>query len=231
MSFQGFPKDSLKFLSQIRENNTKEWFEANRYRYESLIKEPSASFVVEMGEHLQALVPTITARPKVNGSLFRIYRDIRFSKDKTPIKSKVGVIFWQGNHIRMQSSCFYLHFSPKELLLASGIRTFDPDLLSAYRDYIKVDEHREGLHNILEDLRDKGYIIEEPGYKRLPKTFDKTITHEYLAKMKAVAVFHSIKASTISNKQLIPELYKHYEQFLPLQQWLYEMTLTKSSES
>jgi len=227
MAFTHYPKETLPFLKSIQKNNNKEWFDAHKEEYIAYILEPSRAFVEEMGEHIQALVPTINAIPKVNQSLFRIYRDIRFSKDKTPIKSKIGVIFWQGNHIRMQSSCFYLHFSPQELLLASGIRTFDPDLLSAYRDYIKVDAHRESLHNILEKLTNMGYKVSEPEYKRLPKVFDKEITHEYLAKMKAVAVFHSLSAKTISQKSFIPELYSHYEHFLPLQEWLYEMTLTK----
>lgn len=231
MSFIHYPKETIPFLKSIQKNNNKEWFEAHKDEYTRFILEPSRAFVEEMGEHLQALVPTINAIPKINQSLFRIYRDTRFSKDKTPIKSKIGVIFWQGKHIRMQSSCFYLHFSPKELLVASGIRTFDPDLLAAYRDYVKVDQHREELHNILEKLKESGYIVEEPGYKRLPKGFDKEMSLEYLARMKAVAVYHTAKASTISSKQLIPELYRHYEQFLPLQQWLYEMTLTKKERT
>ncbi len=227
MSFVHYPKESIPFLKSIQKNNNKEWFEAHKEEYTQYILEPSRAFVEEMGEHLQALVPTINAIPKINHSLFRIYRDTRFSKDKTPIKSKIGVIFWQGKHIRMQSSCFYLHFSPKELLVASGIRTFDPDLLAAYRDYIKVDQHREELHAILERLKEQGYVIEEPYYKRLPRGFDKAMSHAYLARMKSVAVYYTTKASTISCKQFIPELYRHYEQFLPLQQWLYAMTLTK----
>ena len=230
MTFSHYPKESIPFLKAIQKNNNKEWFEAHRDDYISYILEPSRAFVEEMGEYLQALVPTINAIPKINQSLFRIYRDVRFSKDKTPIKSKIGVIFWQGTHIRMQSSCFYLHFSPQELLIASGIRTFDPDLLAAYREYIKVDVNRETLDAILTELKEKGYRIEVPGYKRLPKGFDKEISLEYLTRMKAVAVFHSLPASTISKKGFIFELFKHYEQFLPLQQWLYEMTLTKKDE-
>ncbi len=230
MPFEHFPKATLPFLKSIEKNNTKEWFDAHKDDYTDYILEPSRAFVEEMGEHLQALVPTINAIPKINQSLFRIYRDTRFSKDKTPIKSKIGIIFWQGSDIRMQSSCFYLHFSPKELLIASGIRTFDPDLLAAYRDYIKVDKNRETLHHILEELKTKGYTVEEPHYKRLPNGFSKELSLEYLARMKAVAVYHKEKASLISDKKLIPELYRHYENFLPLQQWLYTMSLTKTSD-
>jgi len=231
MSFIHYPKETIGFLKSIQKNNNKEWFDEHKDEYTKFILEPSRAFVEEMGEHLQALVPTINAIPKINQSLFRIYRDIRFSKDKTPIKSKIGVIFWQGSHIRMQSSCFYLHFSPKELLIASGIRTFDPDLLAAYREYIKVDKNREELHEILEVLRESGYVVSEPEYKRLPRGFDKEMSLEYLARMKALAVFHTLKASTIASKQFIPELYRHYEQFLPLQQWMYAMTLTKKEAS
>jgi len=227
MSFTHYPKETIPFLRAIQQNNNKEWFEEHKEEYQRFVLEPSRAFVEEMGEHLQALVPTINAIPKINHSLFRIYRDTRFSKDKTPIKSKIGVIFWQGQHIRMQSSCFYLHFSPKELLLAAGIRTFDPDLLAAYRDYIKDEKKREELHHILEALMGKGYVIQEPEYKRLPRGFEKDMSYEYLARMKAVAVFHTLRASTISKKAFIPELYSHYEEFLPLQQWLYAMTLTK----
>lgn len=230
MSFVHYPKESISFLKSIQKNNTKEWFEAHKEEYIKYILEPSRDFVEEMGEHLQALVPTINAIPKINQSLFRIYRDTRFSKDKTPIKSKIGVIFWQGTHIRMQSSCFYLHFSPQELLIAAGIRTFDPDLLAAYRDYIKVQSHREALHEILEALKEKGYVVEAPHYKRLPRGFEKDISLEYLTRMKAVAVYQSLKPSTIYSKQFIPILYTHYEQFLPLQQWLYEMSLTRKED-
>ena len=230
MPFEHFPKEAIPFLKSIEQNNTKEWFEAHKDGYTRYILEPSRAFVEEMGEHLQALVPTINAVAKINHSLFRIYRDTRFSKNKTPIKTKIGIIFWQGSDIRMQSSCFYLHFSPKELLVASGIRTFDPDLLAAYRDYIKVDKNRETLHNILEKLKTDGYTVEEPQYKRLPNGFSKEMSLEYLARMKAVAVYHTEKASLISDKKLIPELYRHYENFLPLQQWLYAMSLTKTSD-
>jgi len=227
MSFEHFPKEALPFLKSIEKNNTKEWFEAHKDEYTRYILEPSRAFVEEMGEHLQALVPTINAVPKINHSLFRIYRDTRFSKNKSPIKTRIGIIFWQGRDIRMQSSCFYLHFSPKEMTIASGIRTFDPDLLSAYRYYIRVDEHRETLHRILKGLEEKGYTIEPPHYKRLPRGFTKEMSHEYLARMQAVAVYHSVPPSLISDKKLIPVLFKHYEDFLPLQQWLYRMTLTK----
>ncbi len=227
MAFSGFPKESITFLNKIRKNNTKEWFEAHRESYEKLIKEPSIDFVIEMGEHLQALVPTITAKPKVNGSLFKIYRDIRFSKDKTPIKSRIGIIFWQGRGKRMQSSSFYMHFSPDELFFAAGIRGFSRDTLSAYRDYIKDDRKREALAQILVEMDDKGYSIPAPRYKRVPREFDEDISYKFLTKFDAMYAYKLFEPSEVLfEEKLVDVAYKIYENLLPLQQWVYEMTLT-----
>lgn len=227
MHFTGFPKESITFLNAIRQNNNKAWFEAHKDAYETLIKAPSAAFVVEMGEHLQALVPTIKAKPKVNGSLFRIYRDIRFSKDKTPIKSRIGVIFWQGSGKRMQSSSFYLHFSPDELFFAAGIRGFSKETLAAYRNYIKDDDHRESLAEILDTMKTKGYSLPIPKYKRVPKEFDDAISHIALTKFDAMYAYKEMALDeSLFSEAFVDKAYAIYEDLFPLQQWVYEMTLT-----
>jgi uncharacterized protein (TIGR02453 family) len=185
-----------------------------------------------MGEHLQALVPTIKAIPKVNKSLFKIYRDIRFSKNKTPIKSRIGVIFWQGVGKRMQSSCFYLHFSPDELFFATGIRGFSRDTLYGYRDYIKDDNKREELARILEDIKAKGYNIPQPKYKRVPREFEDDLTHIELTKYDALYAYKEVKPELILNgDEFVDMAYKIYEDMLNLQQWIYELTLTVGDEN
>jgi len=123
LNFSGFDEKALPFLESIRQNNNKEWFEAHRDEYEKYILEPSRAFVDEFGEHLMALEPSINFSPKINKSLFRIYRDTRrMGAIKVPLKHRIGVIFWQGAGSRMQSSSFYLHFSPDELFVAAGVR-------------------------------------------------------------------------------------------------------------
>ncbi len=229
--FHGFPKKSLEFLDSIASNNTKEWFELHKEEYVRLILEPSRSLVVELGEHIQALVPTINAIPKVNGSLFRIYRDTRFSKNKTPIKSRIGVIFWQGHAKRMSSSSFYLQFEPGAIMFAVGIRTFKRDLLAAYRLYIKEERHRDELHDILETIRAKGYSLPEPRYKRYPKGFAKDMPHSYLALFDAMYAFKVISPDErFFSEELVLDAYRVYEDMFDLQQWVYEMTLTVVSE-
>ncbi|OHE08202.1 MAG: TIGR02453 family protein, partial [Sulfurimonas sp. RIFCSPLOWO2_12_FULL_36_74] len=173
MEFSGFSEKTLPFLEAIRKNNNKEWFEAHRDEYEQYILNPSKAFVVEMGEHLMALEPTINFEPKINKSLFKIYRDIRrMGANKEPIKSKIGIIFTQGNSgSRLQNSSFYLHFSPDELFVSAGVRWFEKPMLDAYREYIKEASRREKLSNVLERLNAKGYKTIEKGYKKYPRGF------------------------------------------------------------
>ncbi len=228
MQFSGFNKKSIEFLQNLKQNNTKIWFEANRSEWESHIKNLSVDFVNEMGEHLQILIPTIHFKPKVGGSLFRIYRDIRFSKDKTPMKSKIGLLFWQGRGHRMQSSSFYMHFDEQEYLIATGIRNFKPPLLHTYREYIKDEKNRTKLHNIIEGLVAKGYQLDEPKFKRMPRGFDKNQKHSYLALFSSIFTYQQfIIDETFLSEQLIHKAFKIYEEMHSLQIWLYQMTLTQ----
>ena len=226
MQFTGFPKEGLKFLDQILINNSKEWLDEHREAYEKLIVEPNKAYVDEMGEHLQVLVPSINAVPKINKSLFKIYRDARYHP-LDPIKTRIGIIFWQGGGHRMQSSSFYMHYDSQEVFVATGIRNFKPALLYAYREYIKNERNREALHTILESLKEKGYSIPEPQYKRLPQGFDKESNYIYLAKYSAMYVFSTyLPNSEFCSVKVIEKNFKLYEDMYPLQEWVYGLTLT-----
>ncbi len=229
--FAGFSKKSLAFLKELRSNNTKEWFEDRKHTYTEHILEPNRAFVTEMGEHIQALVPTINAIPKINGSMYRIYRDTRFAKDKTPLKTHTGVVFWQGNGKRTQSSNFYTRVTPEEYVIGAGIRRFDTFLLSTYREYILDLDNADRLYAILQECRKKGYDIIEPSYKRLPKGFDKSYPYPELALLNGMVVNKKFSPDeTYFSYELIHRCYDIFEELLPLQQWLYEMTLTKDDE-
>ena len=227
MEFSGFSKKTLPFLKAIKKNNNKEWFEAHRSEYEELILNPSRAFVSEMGEHLQALEPTINFSPKINKSLYRIYRDTRrMGANKTPIKHRIGFIFWQGNNKRMQSSSFYMHFSPDELYVATGVRWFEKPMLDAYREYIIDDVKRSELETILESIRAKGYTHLEKGYKRYPRGFNAEMSNADLSLYKGMATVKVLDPRLIENgEKLIETLYKIYEDMLPLQKYMYEVSL------
>jgi len=234
VEFQGFSKETLPFLAAIRKNNNKEWFTLHKKQYETLILEPSRAFVEEFGEHLQALEPTINFSPKINKSLFRIYRDSRRPNAiAMPIKERIGIIFWQGSGKRMQSSSFYLHFSPGELYVAAGVRWFEKPMLDAFRETIKDDAKRAELWNILTDIKamGKGYTHLEKGYKRYPKGFHVEMEHADLALYKGMATYKVLNPHLIEDgEKLIDTLYEIYEDMLPLQQFMYEVSLRVKKE-
>lgn len=225
--FNGYSKEALTFLKELRDNNTKEWFEAHKSSYERLLLEVNRSFVVEMGEHIQALVPTINAIAKVNGSMYRIYRDVRFSKDKTPMKTHSGVIFWQGRGKRTHSSNFYTRFTPEAYVIGAGIRLFHPNILAAYRKYIQNETKAQALYDILQKLKAKGYTVSEPHYKRLPRGFKAEYPFTELARFNRMVVNKKFAPdATFFSEELVHRCYNIYEELFELQQWLYEMTLT-----
>ncbi|WP_151900165.1 DUF2461 domain-containing protein [Sulfurimonas hydrogeniphila] len=234
MEFTGFSKKTLPFLAAIRKNNNKEWFSAHKQEYETLILNPSRAFVTEMGEHLQALEPSINAIPKINKSLYRIYRDSRRPNALAmPIKERIGIIFWQGNSKRMQSSSFYLHFSPEELYVAVGVRWFEKPMLDAFRQTIKNDAKRAELANILKVIKakNKNYTHLEKGYKRFPKGFHADMEHADLSLYKGMATYTILDPHLIEDgEKLINRLYEIYEDMLPLQQFMYEVSLRVEDE-
>lgn len=232
MNFEGFSNRTLPFLEAIRKNNNKEWFEAHRDEYENYILNPSRAFVEEFGEHLMALEPTIHAQAKINKSLYRIFRDTRrMGANKAPLKHRIGFIFWQGNGSRMQSSSFYLHFSPDELFVCAGVRWFEKPMLDAYREYIADEGRRIALGELLKTLEAKGYKTIEKEYKRYPRGFSSDMSSVDLSLYKGMATYKILEPSIIEDgNKLIDTLYKIYEDMLPLQQSVYDISLHVKDE-
>ena len=228
--FNGFCKDGIKLLEDISCNNTKEYFLTQYERYKEVILEPNKAYVEEMGEYLQILTPTIHAVPKVNHSLFKIYRDCRFHLDE-PIKQKIGIIIWQGGGHRMQSSSFYMHYSSSGYFVASGIRWFKPPLLKAYREYIKDTKHRDLLHEILNSLKQKGYKIPKQRYKRFPRGCNSEDSNSYLYLYDAMFAYKEYELDEVFfTKEILEKNFKLYQDMFELQQWVYELTNFKNSK-
>lgn len=226
MKFNGFSKKGIEFLKELSQNNSKEWFELHRDIWEDTIHRINIDFVQDMGETLQILEPDINFAPKVSKSLFKIYRDVRFSKDKTPMKSKIGILFWKGATHRMQSSSFYLHYDKDRYFIASGIRNFKPELLKRYRSYIQDTKKREELHIILEELKQKGYHLPQPKYKRVPNIFNKDEPYIYLSLYGSMFAYSENIIDDIFYKvEFLDKAFDIYQDMHKLHIWVYNMTL------
>lgn len=135
--FGGFPKDLFQFLGELGVNNEKEWFDRNKARYEASVREPSLEFVRAMAPRLRKLSSHFVADDrKVGGSLMRIHRDVRFSKDKTPYKTNVGIQFRHEAGKDVHAPGVYLHLEPGAAFLGVGLWHPEPDALAAIRKRI-----------------------------------------------------------------------------------------------
>jgi uncharacterized protein (TIGR02453 family) len=127
-----FTPESFAFLRELRDNNDREWFAENKQRYEREVRDPALRFISDFGPQLSNIAPHLVADPR--RSMFRIYRDIRFSRDKSPYKTHVGIHFF---HEKAKAAAsvpgFYLHISPGECFAAAGIWHPDPASLAKVR--------------------------------------------------------------------------------------------------
>ena len=137
-----FDKGLFEFLKELAENNTREWFAANKERYEADLKDPCMEFISDAGPRLRSISPNLVADPRpVGGSLFRIHRDVRFSKDKSPYKTHAGAHFPLGGK-GVHGPGYYLHLEPGGCFVAGGLWMPEPDALRAIRQRI-ADEPAE----------------------------------------------------------------------------------------
>ena len=131
------------FLRELGANNERPWFEANKARYRAEVRDPMLNFIQAFAEPLAEISPHFRADPRANGgSLFRIYRDTRFSKDKTPYKTNVGAHFRHAAGRDAHAPGFYLHLEPGMCFAGCGVWHPDSPTLGRIRDAIveKPDE-------------------------------------------------------------------------------------------
>ena len=138
-----FSADLFRFLTELRANNNREWFLAHRDRYDADVRDPCLTFISEVGPRLRAIGRHFVADPRPSGgSLFRIYRDVRFSKDKRPYKTNIGVHFpHRGGTKDAHAPGFYLHLEPGGSFAGAGLWHPEAAALGKVRDAIVARPH------------------------------------------------------------------------------------------
>ena len=172
MSGFSFPPETFAFLEGIAAHNEKTWFDANRALYDKGYVEAGKAFVNEMGPKLRTISPEVQFEPKVNGSIGRVNRDIRFSKDKRPYKEHIGLWFWHGDRKGWQKPGFWFSLEGKSVFLGAGIYGFEKEMLDEFRQSIIHPRSGKALVAAVEAVKSKGpYEIGGKTRKLLPKGF------------------------------------------------------------
>ena len=137
MSSTHFSPALFKFLRQLKANNDRDWFQANKERYEDELRHPAQQFISDFGPRLAKISSHFDADPRpVGGSLFRIYRDVRFSKDKSPYKTHTGIQFRHKAGKDAHAPGFYLHLEPGRVFVGAGMWRPDGAAVKGVRDHI-----------------------------------------------------------------------------------------------
>jgi uncharacterized protein (TIGR02453 family) len=182
---------------------------------------PAREFVIEMGKKLRKIAPGVNAIPKINKSLFKINRDVRFSKDKSPYKTYMGIWLWEGGRKRMESSGFYLHVENKNLLIGVGIKMFPKPLLDRYRQAVVDKKQGAALKSAVKKITDKGYLIDGKLYKKIPRGFDAEHPNaDYLLYNGLTDRVEEKVSDAFYSDAIIEHAYDHYKKMLPLHRWL-----------
>lgn len=227
-AFTGFSIETTQFLRDLEQNNDKAWFEAHKQTYLDAVQAPARALVVDLGERLQERFPNISYDPRPNGgSLMRIYRDTRFSADKTPYKTNVAMIFSPPGHKRMEAPSFGLQMTPYQIDLVAGIFGFNKDQLALYRAAVIDDKQGTALEAAAAKVQQAGpYPIEGKELKRPPKGYDPEHPRAEWLLYKGLHVFSpTIPLETAYSTDLIDVVIAHFEKMAPIQEWLADILM------
>ncbi len=229
--FLGFPDRGLKFLTGLKKNNNKAWFDEHKETYKEELVAPGQAFVVALGRKLQKISKGVIYDTRLNGSgsIMRIYRDIRFSKDKTPYKDWMGIIWWEGKERKkMENPGYYVHVDPKETFVAAGHYHFPKQFFEAYRLAILDDRKGKELDSILARMkRLKGVNIGGEQTKRVPRGYDAGHPRAELLKYRGLYVYtDAIPRKELTTPKFVDLCYKWCEKMSPLQDWMVKVAKT-----
>lgn len=167
-----FSANTLKFLNELASNNNRKWFGHNRQRYEDEVREPAFEYIHSMAEPIAEISPHfIVSARKTGGSLMRVFKDMRFSKDKTPYKTNIGIQFRHVAGKDVHAPGFYLHIAPDEIFLAAGI--WSPDNSTLHKVRTLIHEHPDAWKKLKRSLNSKksGFEWHGDSLKKAPQGF------------------------------------------------------------
>jgi uncharacterized protein (TIGR02453 family) len=219
--FDGFPHEGIDFLKSLKRNNNRPWFEKHKPDYESFVKLPMQSLIVALRPHFERFAPEFDINPK--RSIFRIYRDVRFSKDKTPYKTHAAAHFvLRGKPKGVEGSGYYLHIEPGEVFIGGGIYMPDNDQLKKIRSAIA--DHSGQFLSIVRLPKFKKIFGKLEGEKlqRVPKGYDPDHPMAEWLKHKQFFVWIEWTESKCLKDKFVAEVAEVYKAATPLVRFLNE---------
>ena len=223
-----FTRKTLAFLRALKRHNDREWFRARKPEYEQHVRGPMIELLARLSADFPRFAPELVAEPRV--SLYRIYRDTRFSEDKTPLKTHVAAHFPSRRFPRGEGSGLYLHIAPTEVWIGGGLYMPSSSDLQLIREHIA--EHHRKLHRIVTGAAFRRAVgqLEGEQLSRVPRGYLKDHpAAEYLRYRQFLAGCEH-EAEFATSPRFYPKLLSVFEAIVPLVRFLNE-PLIKGAES
>jgi len=221
-----FPPQTQAFLDDLAAHNDRAWFAAHRADYEAAYLEPARAFVEAVAPELARIAPGIRAEPRIPGSIFRINRDTRFTRDRRPYKAHLDLWFWEGER-RGAISGLYLRLTPDFVAIGAGANHLRRETLARYRAAVAAARPGAALAGIVAAVEDAGWDLGEPRLRRVPPDWRAAVDGDEararLARRDALFAARREPAALATDaKRLVPACVEAWTQLAPLHRWLVE---------
>ncbi|MEO0675674.1 MAG: DUF2461 domain-containing protein [Pseudomonadota bacterium] len=202
--FTGLPADFFPFFEALAENNNRPWFEENKDRFRKTVQDPLLAFVEAIGPKLKKVSPHYVADARRNGgSVFRIYRDVRFSKDKSPYKTHAAVHLRHARGKDAHTPGFYLHLAPDEIFMGGGIWMPPAPALLQIREAIRDEPELWNRTVNGKAFKNRFGSLRGDALTRPPRGFDKDDPHIDHIKHKSFFAMRALDRADVQTKSLL----------------------------
>jgi uncharacterized protein (TIGR02453 family) len=219
-AFPGFPKAALTFLRQLKRNNNRDWFNENKATYETAVKAPAEAFVEAINARLASFAPAYITESRK--AIYRIYRDTRFSGDKTPYKTHAGALFRRSDLPKHEAGAFYVGISPEGVEFGGGVYMPGPDQVRLLREHMA--ENHERLEKLLKQpkLRKVAGELKGTELQRPPKGYAADHPAVDLLRRKQWYFFQTLEAELATTPKLVPTIGEAFAVMTPVVEFLNE---------
>ena len=214
--FPVFPPEALKFLRALKRNNNRDWFQQHKETFDSKVMAPMLALVNEVNEGLFKFAPEHAAVPKK--AVYRIYRDTRFSNDKTPYKTHIAAIFPRKGLQKHASAGFYFQISPENVGIAAGAYMPGPDELLATRNWLTANH--KAFQATCKKAEKVFGTLGGTNLVRSPKNFDPAHPAADLVRHKQWFFWKELDADLANSPKLLTEIVKHFQAAAPVLEML-----------
>lgn len=219
--FNGFSPETVNFLKKLKANNNREWFEAHRQDYEQRLLEPMRNLVAELGEFMLVIDPYFEIAPAVNKTISRIFRDTRFSKDKSPFRARMWIAFKRPIEDWQDSPGYFFEINHDYYDYGMGFYRATRATMDSFREMI--DDKPKHFQKLIAPLtKQRKFVVEGEEYKREIKNNQPEKIQVWYQKKNLYLVYRSKINRRLFKRDLLDELISSFSLLAPLYHYLWE---------